>query len=134
MFKKLPKLVRRNADSYIHHSARNSVRPQKFTTLIVLDKPVDIAEIAAGKIYVIAREGRALWAQFRCPCECGDVITLSLQTSHKPHWIVSIELSEPSFYPSIWRDVGCKSHFVVWAGYVYWCNSRGTITNEAKAV
>jgi hypothetical protein len=25
-------------------------------------------------------------------------------------------------YPSVWRDTGCKSHFIVWRSKIYWCD------------
>ncbi|WP_456652091.1 DUF6527 family protein [Bradyrhizobium sp. LM2.3] len=25
-------------------------------------------------------------------------------------------------YPSVWRDGGCRSHFIVWRGHVLWCD------------
>jgi len=67
-------------------------------------------------------EGTYLWfVAFLCPCGCGDIVQLSLIPEDTPkwhlteHWNGSITL-----HPSIWRNKGCRSHFFVKKGMVWW--------------
>jgi len=56
-----------------------------------------------------------------CPCGCKEVIQLSLLKDDDPKW--ALRLSEnklPSLYPSIWRTVGCQSHFFLRDGLILW--------------
>lgn len=79
------------------------------------------ATVGPGMFFVVAGEGRVKWALFRCPCGCNDVITLSLQPVHRPHWMLRMEHDgTPTLYPSVFRDVGCRSHFCIGAGRVFW--------------
>ncbi|WP_368356434.1 DUF6527 family protein [Acidithiobacillus ferruginosus] len=67
------------------------------------------------------------WALFKCPCRCGDVVTLSLQPVHRPHWRLTRTLTgRPTLYPSVWRDKGCLSHFWLRDGRVSWCADTGS--------
>ncbi|WP_414144281.1 DUF6527 family protein [Burkholderia territorii] len=58
---------------------------------------------------------------FRCPCPCSETITLSLQKVHKPHWNLQATIDgRGTLYPSVWRTQGCRSHFWIRDGRVYW--------------
>ncbi|MEO1700632.1 MAG: DUF6527 family protein [Pseudomonadota bacterium] len=72
---------------------------------------------------VIAREGDEFWAAaFLCPCKCGERIELALFPEAKPSWKLTNAASKsPTLYPSVWRKVGCKSHFWVRDGKIKWC-------------
>jgi len=92
----------------------------------VLLPPSDVA-IEPGVVYRVLRNGNPKWALFRCPCDCGVVVTLSLQRAHRPHWFLREGKDTcPTLRPSIWRDVGCLSHFWLDDGRVYWCSNTGT--------
>jgi hypothetical protein len=77
--------------------------------------------IRPGELYRVVTGGKPRWALFACPCGCLSVVTLSLQRVHHPHWAIrETEARRPSIRPSVWRDVGCLSHFLVEDGRVYW--------------
>jgi hypothetical protein len=87
--------------------------------------------VVPGQFCRILRERKAKWALFLCPCGCLDVITLSLQRVHRPRWVVTrSDDGRPSMSPSVWRDVGCLSHFWVDDGRVYWCHDTGSTPVE----
>ena len=66
------------------------------------------------------------WAIFKCPCGCSNIISLSLQDVHHPHWKVSFSKNGlPTIYPSIWQNIGCFSHFWIENGRIIWCHSSG---------
>ncbi|WP_369802180.1 DUF6527 family protein [Hyphomonas sp. CY54-11-8] len=75
---------------------------------------------------VVAREGDELWAAaFMCPCKCGERIELALIPEASPSWrLTSAAPKAPTLHPSVWRKVGCKSHFWVRKGKVQWCKEQ----------
>ncbi|WP_367181999.1 DUF6527 family protein [Halothiobacillus sp.] len=84
-------------------------------------------DIDVGQFYFIESRSKPKWSLFKCPCGCGDVITITLQTVHQPHWHLTLtQFGRPTLSPSVWRDIGCKSHFVLSDGRVYWCNDTGS--------
>lgn len=79
----------------------------------------------AGTVYLMG-EGGHLWsAALLCPCGCGVLIQLNLLADAAPRWEATMHLEGTvSLYPSVWRTVGCKSHFVLRDGEVEWCRAR----------
>jgi hypothetical protein len=73
----------------------------------------------------LAGEGYNLWAAAMiCPCGCGDVIELNLLKRARPCWGVQ-EHSDGTITlaPSVWRQKGCRSHFILRRGRIDWCNA-----------
>ena len=60
------------------------------------------------------------YAKFKCPCGCGDVLTLNLMGEDPPYWTL-IEGNRYSFTPSIRRKLKCKSHFWIVNSQIKWC-------------
>lgn len=86
-----------------------------------VDEPPVDAQVRMGDFLVVQNRERPKWVLFQCPCGCRQVITLSLQSQHRPHWrLTENSKGAPSLKPSVWRDVGCKSHFFISEGYVLW--------------
>jgi hypothetical protein len=58
---------------------------------------------------------------FRCPCGCHTDIFLNLLKDAKPIWRFHIsKKNKITITPSIWRKVGCKSHFFIRKGKIEW--------------
>ncbi len=107
--------------------------PISFSTVNTVEKPPRNDEIETNSITVIAPGRRPKWALFRCPCGCGTVITLPLQSTHRPFWTLrKSKGGHATLRPSIWRDVGCLSHFILDDGRVYWCGDTGVSPEEAR--
>jgi hypothetical protein len=71
----------------------------------------------------LAGENNNLWAAAMiCPCGCGDVIELNLLKQARPCWSVR-EHSDGTLTlaPSVWRQKGCRSHFILRRGRIDWC-------------
>ncbi len=97
-----------------------------FPKIRVVEAPPKNDSIGRHEFFRVVRKGQDKWALFHCPCGCAQVITLSLQRAHTPHWSVSSgKGGRPSMRPSVWRDVGCMSHFWIEDGRVYWCRNTG---------
>jgi hypothetical protein len=60
-----------------------------------------------------------------CPDGCGDVLTINLDPRSGPAWRLYRERRGVSLYPSVWRESGCESHFIVWRSSIYWCGPDG---------
>lgn len=80
-------------------------------------------QIEPFKVYVIGEEGYEWTAVFVCPCGCGHVIRLNLlEGDSRPTWRVSHDPRKfVTVHPSVWRHVGCESHFIIRDGLVRWC-------------
>ena len=106
-----------------------------FSRTIFLEGPTQNDAIEGDAMYVIAQRDKSRWVLFQCPCKCGAVITLSLQRVHNPHWSVThTESGRCTLYPSVWRDQGCLSHFVVRDGRVFWARDSGTLPQRRFGV
>lgn len=57
-----------------------------------------------------------------CPDGCGEQLTVNLDSRGGPAWRLYQEGNQVSLFPSVWRDTGCKSHFIVWRSRIYWCD------------
>ena len=78
----------------------------------VLVHPLDVALVERGTV-------RA--AVFQCPCGCGNVLVINLDPAAGPAWRHRVDGEQLTLMPSVWRDSGCDSHFVLWRNEIYWC-------------
>ncbi len=94
-------------------------KPKLFRGIRVEDFPDQLEQ---AKVY-LAGEGDNLWAaSMICPCGCGDVIELNLLKQARPCWTAQEHPDGTvSLSPSVWRQKGCGSHFVVRHGLIDWC-------------
>jgi hypothetical protein len=80
------------------------------------------ASLTAKKLYVIGDDECEWAAAMSCPCGCGSVIHLSLARDSRPSWRVRRHRNATvSLLPSVWRTVGCRSHFILYKGRIIWC-------------
>jgi len=81
------------------------------------DDPQDVSD----RVIYIVGERQHYWKLcFRCPCGCNEVISLNLLKQANPRWRFIIRWRRITIYPSIWRKIGCKSHFHIRKGKVDW--------------
>jgi hypothetical protein len=106
---------------------REPLPPIIFPDIGVVDRPPSNPDVRKNIFYLVSSHGKSKWVLFQCPCGCGEIVTLSLQSTHWPHWSVRTSPnSRASLQPSVWRNVGCMSHFWIYDGRVYWCSDSGT--------
>jgi hypothetical protein len=71
-------------------------------------------------LYVIGERDEDWYAALVCPCGCGAVIDLNLVPPGRPCWRLTTRRDMPTLSPSVWRQVGCRSHFFVKHGQIVW--------------
>jgi hypothetical protein len=74
-------------------------------------------------VYVLG-EGKHRWfVAMACPCGCGSTLQVSLLPDATPRWRLVEHRDDGTITlePSVWRDVGCRSHFFLRRGLVQWC-------------
>jgi Family of unknown function (DUF6527) len=68
----------------------------------------------------IVRRGTLRSAVMCCPDGCGEAITLNLDPRTDKAWRLYQSPKGVTLFPSVWRDTGCQSHFVLWNDTIYW--------------
>jgi len=72
-------------------------------------------------VYAIG-EGVHLWhVTMLCPCGCGARMQLNALPDAVPCWTLTARDGVPTLRPSVWRKVGCRSHFILRDGRIKWC-------------
>ncbi|WP_369810988.1 DUF6527 family protein [Hymenobacter aranciens] len=73
-------------------------------------------------VYLLGKPGREWLAGFSCPCGCKERIELVLSPAKHPCWRLEKRSGDKvTFSPSVWRSVGCRSHFFLRNGEIIWC-------------
>jgi hypothetical protein len=57
-----------------------------------------------------------------CPDGCGEHLTINLDERAGAAWSLYRSFRGITLYPSVWRESGCKSHFIVWHDTILWCD------------
>lgn len=73
-----------------------------------------------GDIAGVVR-GRPRSLLMKCPDGCGDTLVINLDPRAGKAWRIDIRKEEVSLYPSVWREAGCRSHFILWRDRILWC-------------
>jgi hypothetical protein len=64
---------------------------------------------------VLIQRGQPRWLFLKCPCGCGDEIPVNLDLRAGKAWrFYRGAKAGVTLFPSIWRDTGCESHFIIW--------------------
>lgn len=92
----------------------------------VMDRHPTPGDLQPGVLVVVQDGDLAKWACLRCPGGCGEKLQLSLNTSRRPRWAVSLDrLHRPSVSPSVHQLNDCHCHFWIKGGTVEWCADSG---------
>lgn len=74
------------------------------------------------RVYVTHGAAGPAFGYMRCPCGCGETLHLRFFGERRPRWsVASDDQGVATLHPSVWRQTGCRSHFVLKAGRVHWC-------------
>jgi hypothetical protein len=94
--------------------------PRRALTIIESDS---LPERLPRRNIVLAREDGEDWCVgLRCPCGCGERLEMMMLENVTPRWDIVLDgKGRASLRPSVWRRVGCRSHFWVKDGKIIWC-------------
>lgn len=92
--------------------------------------------LAVASDAVLVERGTPRWLIIRCPCGCGDDVPVNLDSRSGPAWRLyhPNDRSRVTLFPSVWRDTGCESHFIVWRGKLLLLNESGDDGDESVEV
>jgi hypothetical protein len=68
---------------------------------------------------LLVQRGRPRILVLMCPCGCGEEITINLDSQAGPAWGHYLRGGSMTVYPSIWRETGCESHFIILRDRIY---------------
>lgn len=83
-----------------------------------------IAKLRSPGDYVLVVRGVPRTIVMSCPDGCGETLTINLDRRTGPAWRKYEHDGRLSIYPSIWKDTGCRAHFIVWRNRILWCGLR----------
>ena len=88
----------------------------------------DLPSILKRKVLYVVQEDDFLWhASMVCPCGCREQIHMNLLPDERPCWKLKVHSDQSvSLSPSVWRKVGCKSHFWFRLNKIHWCYDQIT--------
>lgn len=96
-----------------------SRRERPLKTLVVEELP---DSLDAKTVYVAGENGHRWFVAMICPCGCGETLHMSLLADARPRWALTHHKDGTiSLTPSVWRQVGCRSHFFLVQGRIRWC-------------
>ena len=70
----------------------------------------------------LVHRGVARMLLMNCPCTCGDILVINLDSRAGPAWRIYRRGNGVSLFPSYWRDSKCGSHFILWRNIIHWCD------------
>jgi hypothetical protein len=79
----------------------------------------------AGDVAIDER-GIARSLVMKCPDNCGDTLTINLDRRAGKAWRIDNRATKFTLYPSVWREEGCKAHFIMWRDCILWCDWHDT--------
>lgn len=89
------------------------------------------ARLSEKRLYLLGDDECEWAATMICPCGCRSPIHLSLARDSRPSWRVRRHRDGTvSLLPSVWRTVGCRSHFVLYKGRIFWCRNMPLFPEE----
>jgi hypothetical protein len=83
---------------------------------------------------VLVHRGVARSMAMACPDGCGENLTINLDGRAGKAWRHYTGEAGLSIFPSVWRDTGCKSHFIIWGSRIYWCDWHEELDEPAEIV
>ncbi len=107
--------MRTNASKQ-RHSRLKGIVPSHAEAVAIITEPGDLAFVKRDALRSMV---------MRCPDGCGEAITINLDPRTDKAWRVYNSPKGITLFPSVWRDTGCKSHFILWNDTLYWMDGFG---------
>src|SRR5712692_1655241 len=68
---------------------------------------------------VLVERGRPRLLVLMCPDGCGEELVVNVDRQAGKAWRLYRPRDSLTLFPSIWRDTGCQSHFIVSRGRIF---------------
>lgn len=82
-------------------------------------------KLEANQLYIVGEAGWQWYAAILCPCGCAQILYLNLLPEQHPRWKVDLQADGAvSLFPSVWRKIGCQSHFWLSQGKIEWVEGQ----------
>lgn len=81
-------------------------------------------DVAPGDMWLIGFDGVHVGhIAYRCPCGCDEFMLLPVAPTNRPGaWGCAVDdKGLVTMEPSIFRQEGCRSHYLIRGGRVQWC-------------
>lgn len=85
-----------------------------FRLVATVERASEACLSSPGDAALVIRSGVTRALAISCPDGCGDIITINLDPRAGKAWLLYREPRGLTLYPSVWRDTGCKAHFIIW--------------------
>lgn len=82
-----------------------------------------IAQLHAPGDCVLVVRGVPRTVVMVCPDGCGETLTVNLDPRTGKAWRKYEQNGKLTIYPSVWRDTGCRAHFIIWNDRILWCDT-----------
>jgi hypothetical protein len=103
---------------------RDAVRPRLYR--LALAEGAMPERLRPRTLYILTEDREPWVASMICPCGCGETLEMNLLTDERPCWRYSVDAKgHPSLEPSVWRKIGCRSHFFLRHGRIEWTPDTG---------
>ena len=112
--------ARRGPDRALVAIPSAAPRSHQYCVVHVDDEP---DQLDPERLYAVGEAGHLWHMSMLCPCTCGARIQLNALADAWPRWTLDERDGVPSIRPSVWRQVGCRSHFFLRAGSIEWCGA-----------
>ena|SRR5882672_2178903 len=77
---------------------------------VLIDQPGDV---------VVVERARPRLLVLKCPDGCGEVLAINLDRQAGKAWRLYRNGNVITLFPSVWRDSGCESHFIISRGRIF---------------
>ncbi len=92
------------------------------------------SQLAAPSDAVLIVRGQPRWLLLKCPCGCNDEIPINLDRRAGKAWrLYGLKDQSLTLFPSVWRDTGCLSHFIIWNGQILLMDGRDYPTHQSAS-
>lgn len=95
------------------------VRRARFRGEVEFRHEADALATAPGDVVLVMR-GRPRSLVFACPEGCGERLTINLDPQAGRAWTLFRNKRGLTLFPSVWREGGCRSHFILWHDTLLW--------------
>jgi hypothetical protein len=82
---------------------------------------------------ILIERGRPRLLLLACPCGCGEEYPINLDDRAGQAWRIYRNRGKGlTLFPSVWRDTGCGSHFIIWRDNILLFGQSDEVWDESS--